>query len=255
MLLILLLTLQFQQIPAPAELAAMASELYSDGRYTEALEIWQELLSRMPHRGRIAYNLAASQFMMDSFSAADSTLSFVSGDVGEDTLSTALILTNLAMSIQNEDYGGVERAVNGLRSNISDGVSAECERSGLEAGLNWLDNHEPPEDQQDQSDDQQDDSEDQQDDSEDQQDQSDDQQDQSDDQQDDSEDQQDDSEDQQDQSDDQQDQSEEQPQPPPRIDEMTPEQAQAILDLVEENQMPEDSTGKTKTGIPSGPVW
>ena len=251
MLLMLFLALQFQQIQAPAELAAMASELYSDGRYSEALEIWQNLLARMPHRGRIAYNLAASQFMINSFSEADSTLSFLSDDVGEDTLSTAVTLTDLALAIQNEDYGGVEKTVNDLRSGISDGISLESERSGLEAGLNWLDNHDPPEDQQDQSDDQQDDSEDdQQDDSED------DQQDQSDDQQDDSDDQQDQSDDQQDDSeDDQQDQSEEQPQPPPQIDEMTPEQAQAILDLVEENQMPEDPTGKNKTGIQSGPAW
>jgi hypothetical protein len=231
-ILLLLLTLQFQNNPTPAELAGMASEMYLDGHFAEASEIWQELLSRMPHRGRIAYNLAASQFMMDSLSIADSSLSLISEGIGEDTLACANALTNLAAAIQMNDYGGVENAVNILRGNISDGISPECERTGLEAGFNWLENHEPPEDQ----------NEDQQDQNEDQQDQNEDQQDQN--------------EDQQDQNEDQQDQNEDQPQPPPQIDEMTPEQAQAILDLVEENQQPEDSTGATKSGYSAGgPVW
>jgi hypothetical protein len=38
------------------------------------------------------------------------------------------------------------------------------------------------------------------------------------------------------------------------MEEMTPEQAQAILDLVEENQ-PQDSVGTGKAGYPAGPVW
>jgi hypothetical protein len=213
----------------------MASEMYLDGHYAEASEIWRELLSRMPHRGRIAYNLAASQFMMDSLSIADSSLSMISGGIGEDTLACANALTDLAAAIQMNDYGGVENAVKILSENISDGISPECERTGLEAGFNWLENHEPPEDQQDQDDDQQDQNDDQQDQNENQQDQND---------------------DQQDRSDDQQDRSEEQPQPPPQIDEMTPEQAQAILDLVEENQLPEDSTGAVKAGYSAGgPIW
>ena len=160
------------------------------------------------------------------------------GDVDEDTLASALALTSLSLAIQMEDYGGVESAAGTLIENISDGVSPDCERTGLEAGLNWLANHDPPDDQ-----------------SQDQQDQNDDQQDQNEDQQDQNEDQQDQNDDQQDQNEDQQDQSEEQPQPPPQIDEMTPEQAQAILDLIEENQQAQDSTGKSKAALPSGPVW
>ncbi|MCK4806388.1 MAG: hypothetical protein KAT09_02015 [Candidatus Aegiribacteria sp.] len=244
MILLLLLTLQFGSSPTPAELADMAAELFLNGQYAQASEIWNELRSRMPHRSRIAYNLAASRFMMDSLAAADSSLSLVSGDVEDDTLACAEALTDLALAIQMNDYSGVENTVSVLMENISDGVSPECERIGLEAGLNWLHNHEPPEDQQDQ--DQQD---------QDQQDQNEDQQDQNEDQQDQNEDQQDQNEDQQGQNEDQQDQNEEQPRPPPQIDEMTPEQAQAILDLIEENLQPEDSTGTAKTGRPSGPVW
>ena len=234
-LVLLLLTLQFQSNPTPTELANMASEMYLDGHFTEASEIWQELLSRMPHRGRIAYNLAASQFMMDSLSIADSSLSMISGGIGEDTLDCANALTDLAAAIQMNDYGGVENAVNILRVDISNGISPECERTGLEAGFNWLLNHEPPEDQEDQNENQQDQSEDQQNPNEDQQNRS---------------------EDQQNPNENQQDQGEEQPQPPPRIDEMTPEQAQAILDLVEENQLSEDSTGAAKAGYSAGgPIW
>ncbi|MCD4776664.1 MAG: hypothetical protein K8S15_11525 [Candidatus Aegiribacteria sp.] len=235
MIILLLLALQMQRNPTPAELAGMASEMYLNEHFAEASEIWQELLLRMPHRGRIAYNLAASQFMMDSLSIADSSLSMISGDIAEDTLACANALTDLAAAIQMNDYGGVENSVNILRENISDGISPECERTGLEAGFNWLDNHEPPEDQQDQNEDQQDQNEDQNDQNEEQQDRN---------------------EDQQDQNDDQQDQGEEQRQPPPQIDEMTPEQAQAILDLVEDNQQPDDSTGTTKSGYPAGgPIW
>ena len=232
MILLLLLILQLPGTQTPAELARTASQLYLNGQYAEASEIWQELLSRMPQRGRIAYNLAASQFMLDSLAAADSSLSMAAGDIGDDSLSTADALTSLALGIQMEDYSAVQNAVNNLRSNISDGSSPESERSGLEAGLNWLDNHEPPDDQQNQ--DQQ--NQDQQD--QDQQDQNQQNQDQQ-------------NQDQQDQ----EQQNQEQPQAPPKIGEMTPEQAQAILDLVEENQEPEDSTGTSKAGYSGGPVW
>jgi hypothetical protein len=271
---LLLLILQLPSDAPPADLAEMAEESYRDGNFPEAAEIWLELLQRMPHRGRLAYNFAAATFMMDSLAYADSALSIAVDCVGDDTLSTAVSLTDLALAIQSEDYSGVESAVFDLMTNVSDGISPECERTGLEAGLNWLENHEPPEDQQDQNDDQQDQNDDQQDQNDDQQDQNEDQQDQNDDQQDQNDDQQDQNEDQQDQNEDQQDQNEDQQdqnqdqqdqnndqqdqngeQPPPQIDEMTPEQAQAILDMVEENESPSDSTGKGKIGYPSGPVW
>ncbi len=239
-----MIALQSAANPTPAELADMATDLFINEQFSESSAIWNELWSRMPHRSRIAYNLAASMFMMDSLSAADSTLMLVSDGVNADTLASAIAQTDLALAIQIEDYGGVESAVSTLIENISDGQSPDCERIALEAGLNWLDNHEPPEDQ----------NQDQQDQNEDQQDQNEDQQDQNEEQQDQNEDQQDQNEDQQDQNEDQQDQNEEQPQPPPQIDEMTPEQAQAILDLIEEN-MPQDSIDVGKAGRPSGPVW
>jgi len=244
-ILLILIALQSAVNPTPAELADTAAELFLNEQFSEASEIWNELWARMPHKSRLAYNLSASLFMMDSLAIADSTLMLVSEDVDADTLASAVALTDLALAIQMQDYGGVENSVSVLIDNISDGVSPDCERIGLEAGLNWLSNHEPPDDQ----------NENQQNQNDDQQDQSDNQQDQNEDQQDQNEDQQDQNEDQEDQNEDQQDQNEEEPQPPPEIDEMTPEQAQAILDLIEENQQPEDSTGKAKTGLPAGPVW
>ena len=218
-----MIALQSAANPTPAELADMAADLFINEQFSESSAIWNELWSRMPHRSRIAYNLAASMFMMDSLAAADSTLMLVSDGVNADTLASAIALTDLALAIQMDDYGGVENAVSTLIDNISYGLSPDCERIALEAGLNWLNNHEPPEDQ-----------------NQDQQDQNQDQQDQN--------------EDQQDQNEEQQDQNEEQPQPPPQVDEMTPEQAQAILDLIEESLL-QDSIDVGKAGRPSGPVW
>lgn len=245
---LLLLALIMQVQPPASELGDTAVDLFSQDDYAGAFTVFRELFSRMPHNGRIAYNLAASGFMLESFPEADSLLRNAIGDVPEDTLSTAMDLTALAMAIQADDYGAVETAVENLSRSISAGDSPRCERTGLEAGMNWLENHEPPEDQQDQED--QEDQDDQSDDQEEQQDQ-DDQSDDTDDRSDDQEDQQ----DQDDQSDDREDgEEEDSPQPPPSMDEMTPEQAQAILDMVQEDQ-PQDSTGTGKAGQPAGPVW
>ncbi|MEN8209166.1 MAG: hypothetical protein ABFR50_07940 [Candidatus Fermentibacteria bacterium] len=252
MILVILILLQSLNGPTPSELADTAAEYFMNGQYTEAADLWNDLLARMPHRTRIAYNLAASFFGMDSPAAADSILMLVSDHVDADTLASAVALTSLALAIKTEDYGGVESAVSNLIENISDGVSMDCEKIGLEAGINWLENHDPPDEQ---SQDQQDQNEDQQDQNEDQQDQNEDQQDQNEDQQDQNEDQQDQNEDQQDQNEDQQDQNEESPQPPPQIDEMTPEQAQAILDLIEEDLASDDPAATGKAGLPAGPVW
>ena len=229
-MILLLMILQLQSNLAPAELAKIAAQYFLDEQYSSAIGAWSELFSRMPERGRILYNLASSQFMADSLSTADSILSTDITDVGEDTLVLARDLTSLALAIQENNYAEVESSVNALQNAVADGLSLQCEKTGLEAGLNWLDNHEPPEDQQDQNEDQQDQNEDQQDQDEDQQDQN---------------------EDQQDQDEEQQDEQ----QPPPQISEMTPEQAQAILDLVEDISQAFDSAGKQKTGYPTGPIW
>ncbi len=230
-MILILMILQLQSNPSPAELAETAEQYFLDEQYSSAIGAWSELFSRMPERGRILYNLASSQFMADSLSSADSILSTDITDIGVDTLMLARDLTSLALAIQDNDYAGVESSVHSLRISVSDGFSPLCGKTGLEAGLNWLDNHDPPEDQQDQNEDQQDQNEDQQDQNEDQRDQN---------------------EDQQDQNEDQQNEQ----QPPPQIDEMTPEQAQAILDLVEYSSQAEDSTGTKKTGgYPAGPIW
>ncbi len=221
-MIILLMILQLQNVLAPADLAEIAAQHFLDNQYSSAIGAWSELFSRMPERGRILYNLASSHFMADSISVADSILLADITDVGEDTLMLARDITSLALAIQENDYAGVESSVYSLRIAVSDGLSPQCGKTGLEAGLNWLDNHDPPEDQQDQNEDQQDQNEDQQDQNEDQQDQNEDQQNE---------------------------------QQPPQISEMTPEQAQAILDLVEDSNQAEDSTGTKKMGHPAGPVW
>ncbi len=228
-MILLLMVLQLQSGFAPSFLAEIAANYFLDEQYSNAIGAWTELFSRMPERGRILYNLASSQFMIDSLSSADSLLSYDITDVREDTLMLARDLNSIALAIQEDDYAVVESSVNSLRIAVADGFSLHCEKTGLEAGLNWLDNHEPPEDQQDQNEDQQDQNEDQQDQDE----------------------------DQQDQDEDQQDQDEEQQneqQPPPHISEMTPEQAQAILDLVEDSSQAEDSIGTKKMGYPAGPI-
>ncbi len=222
-MILILMILQLQGNLAPAELAEIATQYFLDEQYSSAIGAWSELFSRMPERGRILYNLASSQFMADSLSPADSVLSTDITDVGEDTLMLARDLTSLALAIKGDDYAGVESSVNSLLVAVSDGHSLQCEKTGLEAGLNWLDNHEPPEDQQDQNEDQQDQNK-----------------------------------DQEDQNEDRQDQNENQQneqQPPPQISEMTPEQAQAILDLVEDSSQAQDSAGTKKTGYPAGPIW
>ncbi|MCK4504234.1 MAG: hypothetical protein KAW14_01345 [Candidatus Aegiribacteria sp.] len=201
-MILLLMILQLQSNLAPAELAEIAEQYFLDEQYSSAIGAWSELFSRMPEKGRILYNLASSQFMADSLSAADSVLSTDITDVGEDTLMLARKITSLALAIQENNYAGVESSVDALRIAVSDGLSLQCEKTGLEAGLNWLDNHEPPEDQQDQNEDQQNEQ-----------------------------------------------------QAPPQISEMTPEQAQAILDLVEDTSQAEDSTGTKKIVYPAGPIW
>lgn len=255
-LFLILLSIQLQARQSPLELATMASELYGEGNYSESAEVWSELLQRMPHRSRIAYNTAAALFSLQQFQAADSVLSGADSEaVGEDTLSAAQALTGLALAISTDDYGGVQQAVSDLTADVASGRSFRNQRIGLEAGLNWLEHHEPPEDQQqnqDQEEDQEQDSD---------QDQQQNEQEQEDQEQDTDQDQQQNDQDQEDQEQDgdqdqqQNDEQQEQPQPPPEIEEMTPEQAQAILDLVEENAQPEDSTAAGKAGIPSGPVW
>jgi len=267
-ILLMIIILQIEAPASPSEQASHASESFLSGDYGNAAALYLDLLSRMPHMERLAYNGAAALFQLDSLALADSLLRGISPEsVEPDTLNPALATAGLARAIAMEDYGAVQSSVNTLRDLISSGISRNFMKTALEAGINWLNHHEPPEDQQNQDnqDNQdQDDSQDQDEsqDREDSQDQNDQDQSDSEDQEDQDQDQDDqdqsDSEDQedQDQDDREQDDSPDQaPQPPPSIDEMTPEQAQAILDLVEEDQAAEDSLSAGKAGFNQGPVW
>ncbi|MBN2609196.1 MAG: tetratricopeptide repeat protein, partial [Candidatus Fermentibacteraceae bacterium] len=144
---LLCISLLLQTAPSPAELGNTATDLFLQGEFGQAAGIFQELFSRMPHNGRIAYNLAAAGFLLGSYADADSLLGMIGEGIGTDTLNSATAISDLALAIQYEDYGGVEAAVEALRGNVSSGDSPGCDITALEAGINWLDNHEPPEDQ------------------------------------------------------------------------------------------------------------
>jgi hypothetical protein len=243
--LLLLLSVTAQQDPYVYTLAHVydtAMEYLEAGQLELAYAAFSEIVARMPHLGRARYDAAGVASEMESWAGADSLLAPGELGVEPDSTASAEAAVLLGSSISAGDYGGVERALGMLRERILDGAPFDCDLTNYEVALNWLRNNEPPEDQsQDQSEDQQDQSEDQQDQSEDQQDQSEDQQDQS--------------EDQQDQSEDQQDQSEDQQEapPPPSQGEMTEEDAQRILDLVDEAE-PTDEEG-AKGYTTTGPVW
>ena len=229
-----------------SEVYTAALELLEAGELEAAAGAFAEIMERMPHQGRARYDAAAAIFELGGHAVSDSLVSMGELGVGADSASSAAAAVLLATSIDAEDYAGVEEAYGRLCEIVTGELPPhECDLVNLEVAINWLRNHDPP---QDQSEDQQDQAEDQQDQSEDQQDQSEDQQDQSEDQQDQSEDQ---SEDQQDQSEDQQ---EEQSPPPPSQGEMTEEDAQRILELVEEAEPPDSDEG-AKGYTTSGPVW
>jgi hypothetical protein len=146
-----------------------------------------------------------------------------------------------------DDYEGVQSSLEELRRILIGDESNECDRTNFEVALNWLANHEPPEDQGDgDSDEQSDQPEDSEDSQEDQDQQSDDGGD--------SDEPEDQPEDQEDQSDEQDEQEAQAPPPPPSRGEMSEEDAERILALVEEAEPP-DSTGGGKAYAPGGPVW
>ncbi len=207
-----------------------AVEYIQEGELELAANAFAEIMTRMPHLGRARYDAAGVLFEMEMYADADTLLS--AGDLGveADSAASASAASLLGTSIAAGDYAGVETAYNQLREIITAGSSShDCDLTNYEVAINWLRNNEPPEDQ------------------------SQDQQDQAEDQQDQSEDQQDQSEDQQDQSEDQQ--EEEMPTPhPPMRGEMTREDAERILDQVEEAEPPDSSEG-AKGFTTSGPVW
>jgi hypothetical protein len=225
-----------------AQIRDTAMEYLQEGELELAMSAFSEIMARMPHLGRVRYNLAGVLFELEMYPDADTLISTGDLGTGADSVVSASAASLLGTSIAAGDYTGVEAAYNQLREIITEGSSHDCDRTNFEVAINWLRNNEPPEDQ----------SQDQQDQSEDQQDQSEDQQDQSEDQQDQSEDQQDQSEDQQDQSEDQQ--EEQSSPPPPTQGDMTEEDAERILDLVEEAE-PADRTEGSKGFTISGPVW
>ena len=253
---LILLTLFSQQAQVRYPLAYVyqtGMESLLEGDHERALEAFVEIMNRMPRDGRARYDAAAVLFELESYAEADTLVSAGDLAVEADSAASASCATLLGRSIELDDYEGVQSSFERLRETLSGGESRECDRTNYEVALNWLRNHEPPEEQGDGDSDG--DSDDQSDQSEDSEDSQDDQDQQSDDggDPDDSEDQ---SEDQEDQSDeqDEQDEQEASPPPPPSRGEMSEEDAERILELVEEAEPP-DSTGGGKAYLPGGPVW
>jgi len=256
---LILLTLFSQQAQIRYPLAHVyqtGMESLLEGDHERALEAFVEIMNRMPHDGRARFDAAAVLFELEFYAEADTLVSAGDLAVEADSAASASYATLLGRSIELGDYEGVQSSFEGLREILSGGESRECDRTNYEVALNWLRNNEPPEEQGDgDSDSDSDDQSDQTEDSEDSEDSQDDQDQQSDDggDPDDSEDQ---SEDQEDQSDeqDEQDEQEASPPPPPSRGEMSEEDAERILELVEEAEPP-DSSGGGKAYVPGGPVW
>ncbi len=221
-------------ITAPAELASEIYILMEDRNYEEALPLITELYTRMPHNEEILYNYSAVLLAAGEFGLADSLLE-ERGFTDIDTLDIASARTtvSLANGIMTDDYCSVESVSEELKDMVISGEHQACDIHNLEAALNWLNNHESPEDSQ-----SQDDEDSEQNDSSDDSDENENQSDESEDEQDDS-DSQPDEEDTQQQEDEQ---SEQDRQSPPSMDEMTPEQAQAILDMLSEPANEDEET-------------
>lgn len=134
----------------PAAAAEEALRMLSEGRSQEAAAVLDSLSERMPHNHRLALDLAAALFADSAFSMADSTVDGLAPGEGVlevpfDTLSSAAAAASLAASMAEGDYGGVSAAADTLRSLLARrGDPAGVDAANLEAALLWLRSHEPP---------------------------------------------------------------------------------------------------------------
>ncbi|MGM0627838.1 MAG: hypothetical protein ACQETZ_06745 [Candidatus Fermentibacterota bacterium] len=134
----------------PAAAAEEALRMLSEGRPEEAAAVLDSLSVRMPHNHRLALDLAAALFADSAFSMADSTVRGLAPgegvlDVPSDTLSSAAAAASLAASMAAGDHGGVSAAADTLRSLLTRrGDPAGVDAANLEAALLWLRSHQPP---------------------------------------------------------------------------------------------------------------
>ncbi len=236
------------------------------GLYTEALELWSsgereaatslfaEIAERMPHEPRALYNLAALSGEMGLWGRADTIMTGLSewDGLGGDSLFNAGVSAALGKAMAGEDYAGVERQLNTLLPRVASATADSLMRHNYEVALRWLDSREPPPDQSQQNDDEsEDESESENEDQEESQD-DEEQEDQQGENEDESENENE-NENEEDQGGD--DNSEDTHQPPPPADgEMTQDEAQRILDMVEEAE-PRGDKDASGVGVPGTPTW
>lgn len=226
----------------PLELASEIYLLLENGSFTEAFPLITELYERMPHNEEILYNYSATLMNAGEYALADSLLENADFmEIQPEYTASARTSASLAHGILNEDYSSVEEVSEELKDMIVSGEYLKCDLHNLEAALNWLDNHEPPPDDQQDNDEQNEDDNQEDGDGQDGKENSDNEQDAGEEENDD--DSQADEEENEPQEDEEQ--SEPERQPPPSIDEMTEEQAQAILDMLSEPPAEEDEKGVT----------
>jgi hypothetical protein len=135
----------------PAGEAERALSMLIAGRPAQAVALLDSLSSRMPHNGRLRFDLAAALFADSAPAAADSVLGVIpaehSGPLfpGADTLASASAAAALSSGISSGDYAAVSSAADTLRRLLSQrGDAAGTDAANLESALSWLADHEPP---------------------------------------------------------------------------------------------------------------
>lgn len=134
----------------PAQRAREALQMLAAGRAEEAVAGLDSLAATMPHNPRLAYDLAVALFADSVPAASDSVLGALPDGGGAlsmppDTLASARRAASLASAMAEEDYQGVRQAADELRASLVEGEYVQgVDPANLEAALNWLALHEPP---------------------------------------------------------------------------------------------------------------
>ena len=187
-----------------------AIELWFNGDYENAAELFSEVAERMPHQPRALYNMGALLIEMEEWGRADSTLSALpDSDIGVDSLFNASVSAGLGSAIALADHQGVRSALEIMLPAVATATGDSLTRHNYEVALRWLMENEPPPDEEQSQDQDQD-------------------------------------------QDQEQEQDEPRQPPPPDRGDMTPEEAQRILDMVEEAEesAEKDPSGPGVLGVP-----
>ena len=126
-----------------------AMRLIESGQINDAREILADLRERMPHKPGLAYDLALLMFMEGTYPAADSIIASLPADgfegVSADSMTAARAASAIASGMELVDAGKVSGGVSLLRQMCirNGGLSSE-DAWNLEVALDWLRENEPP---------------------------------------------------------------------------------------------------------------